>query len=224
MSDPHKNIVPHITDEPVVGPVSVSDAPKEIADVLDWTKIVEVKNIDKLDFLETITADAHYKETVEPYNKRAQKVVEYAIGEAVDNIVKHSLKDANVPEPASKLSVLKADHPEYEEVKIVTENFFDKKEINETGGGIHKFIERIDTINKKSVEELDAEYLQELDRGVDSINTHGWGNLGFLDMARKIKKLYKDKITNIFKAIITPINTHIAKLTMVIRIPIPKTA
>ena len=224
MNDQQKNIVPHLKDEPVVWPLPSSDTPKELAETFtNAEKIVEVKNIDKLDFLDIITNDPNYKKTVESYTKREQKVVKYAIWEAVDNVVKHSLRDETVPEPTSTLSVIKEGHDTYDEVQIITENFFEKKEINETGGGAEKFKKRIEDINKKSIEELDAEHTKEMEKGSDSINAHGWSNLGFIDMARKIKKMYKKTVENIFKAVITPINEHISKLTMIIRIPILKT-
>jgi hypothetical protein len=41
-------------------------------------------------------------------------------------------------------------------------------------------------------------------------------------IARKIKKMYEHAVDNIFKIIITPIDEHISKLTMIIKIPIPK--
>jgi len=223
MNDEQKNIGHHLKDEPVTWLLSSATTPKEIVDALGKTeKIVEVENIDNLGFLDIITEDPNYKKTIEPYNKREKRVVEYAIWEAVDNVVKHSLKDSTIPDPSSKLSVVKTDHETYDEMQIITENFFKTEEVNETWGGIAKFKARIEGINKKSIEELDAEYLKEIDKGAESINAHGWGNLGFIDMARKIKKMYKKALDNIFKAVITPINEHISKLTMTIKIPIPK--
>ena len=221
MNDQQKNIVSWSHNQEQQPTASTSQT-KEIADTLETgEKIVEVENIDNLDFLNTITHNPNYEKTLKPYSKREQKVVEYAIWEAVDNVVKHWFKDPTVPDPASKLSVTKTGHDTYDEVSVITENFFEKTEVNETGWGLDKFIKRIEDINKKTPEELDAEYEKEMESG--GINTHGWGNLGFITIARKIKKMYEKAVDNIFKAVVTPINDHISKLTMIIRIPMPKT-
>lgn len=82
------------------------------------------------------------------------------------------------------------------------------------------FLKRIEDINQKSSEDLEIEYKKEFEQ--TELNAHGGGNLGFLDIARKVKKMY-DKAANIFKAVITPINDHISKLTMIVKIPLPKT-
>jgi len=194
---------------------------QDISDVLENTeKIVEVKNIDNLWFLDIITENPKYQKTLEPYSKREKKVVEYVIWEAVDNVVKHSFKDPTTTDPASMISVSKTNHQSYDEVQIITENFFKKDEVNETWWWMNSFIKRIEDINKKSSEELDDEYKKELDNTY--INTHGWANLWLIAIARKIKKMYEHAVDNIFKIIITPIDEHISKLTMIIKIPIPK--
>jgi len=101
-------------------------------------KIVEVENVDNLDFLNVITKDPNYQESVESYTKREKEIVKYAIGETVDNMVKHSLRDPEVlndihADVASKLSVTKIDHGTYDEMQITAENFFKNAEVNETG-------------------------------------------------------------------------------------------
>jgi len=221
MNDQEKKIISHLKDEPIVWPLPSSTTPQDLTDILENTeKIVEVKNIDNLGFLNVITEDPNYQKTLEPYSKREKKVVEYVIWEAVDNVVKHSFKDPTTTDPNSTLSVTKTDHESYDEVQIITENFFEKKEVNETWWGINNFIKRIEDINKKSPEELDDEYKKELEN--TDLNSHGGGNLWFIAIARKIKKMYEKAVDNIFKAVITPIDEHISKLTMIIKIPIPK--
>lgn len=194
----------------------------ELTDALkNVQNIIEIKPLDANFFL-TITENTIYQKNLENLTFQQKKLVNITLLEIGENVLRHWLKDGKDINIFfnSRIAVSKTN----EEVEIVTENLFDVTKINSTAGGIDTFLDRINAINEKSLDDLKNDHAEEIQN--TGLNVNGWGNLGFISIAKKIKKMYQESfnkpLNNIFKARIVPINDQIAKLILIVKIPLSK--
>ena len=199
--------------------LETQSTPQKLLDVFDQAKEVFAKeNITNDTITELI--DKNY-DTLNLDSKQ-KKLLDYIIIEFWQNITKHWIPDIDIGQlqkPMSKISLRVGTN----ELYLETENYIESPV--DTTDSIQDFAEHIKKVGNMWYEELQAEHIKVLneedtkyDIGSEE-SRKKWAWLGFIDVARKIKKMYKH-IWQIFVPVIEKVNDHISKFRLITKIPL----
>ncbi len=199
-----------------------STTSKELLDEFVHAKEIFLKeNITDNSITELI--DQEYKNL--PLDKKLKKLLNYIIIEFWQNITKHGVEHPEqLKNPVSKISLRAG----INELYLETENYVEKDEILKAPNtSVKDFTDNIKEVGNMWYKELQAEYTKVLTKedmtyNLDpEVSRRKWAGLGFINVARKIKKMYNN-IWQVFTPIVEKVNDYIYKFRLITKIPFPK--